>query len=179
MNKEDGLKPASALNEYLEISITIWNGCYGIEPIKDSLAYNVLSSFPRPASIKTAYSQGDLFIEAGADYSMALINTLTEPLETVARWACARGAVESAALSVWLFDSKANRRQRVKRSLALRHAGFQEQIKFLNAINKHSDSQKSLERIGEIVRKRTELGFVKIIYYDTCRLLGVATIEFP
>lgn len=169
MKKEDALRPVFALNEYLEKSVVIWNS-YGIEPVKDSLAYVELSSFARPISIRTAYSQGDLFIEACADYSMALVKTLTEPLAAIAPWACARGAVESAAFSAWLFDSEINSRQRVKRSLALRYEGLHEQMKFLNAIDKSSESRKSLERIDEIERIATELGFVKVLDHKGKRI---------
>jgi hypothetical protein len=71
----------------------------------------------RPESIGTAYSQGEILIEA-ADYVFAVTRTLTEPAQTIAPWACARGALETSSLSMWLMDTGINANERVKRSLA-------------------------------------------------------------
>ena len=161
MNNSDVFRSVNAIKEYLEKSSNVWNQ-YGTDPATGSIAAIELSSFPRPESIATAFSQGNLFIEAAADYTWAITKTLTAPVETIAPWACARGVLEAAALATWLADTQINAYQRVQRSLALRYEGLQEQIQLLRISKRISEAQTSLSRIDEIEEIAVSLGIPKV-----------------
>lgn len=117
------LKPVAALQDFLNQTSVIWNA-QGNQPAPSSQAALELASFVRPESVGTAYSQALMLFEAAADYSMALVKTLTEPAESVAPWACARSVLETSALATWLGDTNINALQRVQRSLVFRHEGL-------------------------------------------------------
>ena len=105
MNKQSFLQSILSVQEFLEQTGKAW-AQYEHKPFPDSLASKELSSFVRPESIGTAYSQGATLIEVAADYGFALKSTLVEPAQSIAPWACVRGCLESASLSMWLFDTK-------------------------------------------------------------------------
>lgn len=92
-----------------------------------------------------------------------MIKTLSEPAQTIAPWACARGAVESSALSAWLLDTTINADERVKRSLAFRYEGFQQQRKFAQSAKGEVNIQAIDSRVSEVEQMAINIGYQKII----------------
>jgi hypothetical protein len=96
----------------------------GPRPAPNSQADIELHTFSRAESVETAYSQGEVLIEAAADNLAAFTKTVTEPVQTIAPWICVRALMEASALASWFLDPRIDARTRVERSLAFRHEGF-------------------------------------------------------
>jgi hypothetical protein len=169
------LKPVVALQDFLDQTSILWNQ-QGEKPEPVSQASLELVTFARPESIGTAYSQALILFEAAADYSMALVKTLTEPAQTVAPWSCARSVLETSALATWLWDTRINARQRVQRSLAFRYEGLLQQLKFAQASKKGVDKQMIIERLDEIEKIALSLGFAKIVDKKNQQRIGIAQV---
>lgn len=167
------IKPVVALQDFLDQTSVIWNQ-QGERPGPSSQASLELVTFVRPESIGTAYSQALILFEAAADYSMALVKTLTEPAQTIAPWSCARSVLETSALATWLWDTKIDARQRVQRSLAFRHEGLVQQLKFAKASKIGVDKQKIIERLDEVEQIALSLGFDKIVDKKNYKRIGIA-----
>ena len=155
------LKPVAALQDFLDQTSVIWNA-QGGQPALNSQAALELAGFARPETIGTAYSQALMLFEAAADYSFALVKTLTEPVEAVAPWSCARSVLETSTLATWLWDVNINARQRAQRSLAFRHEGLKQQLKLAQALKGELDSEKAIERLKEVEKIAVELGFAQM-----------------
>jgi hypothetical protein len=158
--KADLLPPVAALQAFLDQSVVLWNQP-GDQPAPHSQAALELAGFARSESIGTAYSQATLVFESAADYSMALVKTLTPPGQSIACWGCARSIVESAALATWLWDTKINARQRVQRSLAFRHESLIQQLKLARASKGHLNEEKIKQRLEDVEKTALELGMAK------------------
>lgn len=157
MSRENALKSISAVSEFMEQTSILWSQ-YQHKPLPNSQAAKELTDFKRPESIGTAYSQGSTLIEVAADYVFATVKTITEPSQTIAPWACARGVLETSALSLWLLDTNINSDERVKRSLAFRYEGLEQQRKFAQSTNGKIDIQAINSRIGEVEQLALKLG---------------------
>lgn len=155
-------KPVVALQDFLDNTSVIWN-TNGNQPALDSQASKELANFVRPESIGTAYSQALMLFEAAADYGFALVKILTEPIEAVAPWSCARSILETSSLATWLWDVKLNARQRVQRSLAFRHEGLRQQLKFAQATKGELDPNKTIARLKEVEKIAVELGIAQVV----------------
>src|SRR5574341_767357 len=161
MSREKALRSIAAVNEFVEQTAPLWNQNER-QPLPGSKAAKELAEFSRPESIGTAYSQGIVLIEVAADYVFAVTRTLTEPAETIAPWACVRGVLETSALSMWLLDTGINANERVKRSLAFRYEGLDQQKKFAQSTDGNIDPQIIISRIDEVEQIALELGFDKV-----------------
>jgi hypothetical protein len=162
MTKENAKNSIAAVNEFLEKTRVIWNQ-YDHHPLPGSQAARELKGFPRPESIGTSYSQDTILIEVAADYVFAVVKTLTEPAETIAPWVCARGVLETSALSIWILDTSINSYERVRRSLAFRYEGLDQQRKFAQATKGEVNPQTIIQRIDEVEQVAMELGFDKVV----------------
>jgi len=169
MNNKFVSQSVMSVQDFLEQTGRIW-ASYGHQPSSDSHASKELISFARPESIGTAYSQGMTLIEVAADYGFALKNTLTEPAQSIAPWTCVRGCLEASALSMWLLDSKIDARERVKRSLAFRYEGLEQQAKFAQATKGKINPNDIEKRIDQIEQVAQGLGFPKIIDRNNKRI---------
>jgi hypothetical protein len=154
------LKPVKALDDFLEQTPPIWNK-YQEEPAPNSQAALELAEYERPESIQTAYSQASFLFEAAGEYAWAVVKTLTEPFLAIAPWACARGALESSALAMWLWDEKINVRDRAERSLAFRCEGLRKELTFARGIKEEFDPTLVSERLREAEGIATKLGFTQ------------------
>ncbi len=161
MSRENALKSIAAVNKFMEETSVLWNQ-YRHQPIPNSQAAKELAEFSRPESVGTAYSQGIVLIEVAADHVFAVTRTLTEPAQTIAPWACARGVLETSALSLWLLDTSISANERVKRSLAFRYEGFEQQRKLAQSTNGKIDPQLIISRIDEVEQVALKLGYEKI-----------------
>jgi hypothetical protein len=157
---DEMLPPVQALQAFLDESIVLWNAP-GDQPATQSQAALELANFSRPESVGTAYSQAYLAFEAAADYSWALVKTLTSPGQSIACWGCARSVVETSAISTWLWDVNINARQRVQRSLAFMHEGLLQQMKLARASKGKLDTKKPQERLEEVEKLAINLGLGK------------------
>jgi hypothetical protein len=158
---KDLLPPVASLSKFLDQTSVIWNE-RGDIPLPNSQADLEVKSFQRPEAVVTAYTQAGMLFESAADYTMALIKTLTEPAQTIAPWGCARSVVEASVLATWLWDSKVNAHQRVQRSLAFRHEGLLQQLKLAKISKGRLDQEKTISRIKEVERTALEFGMAKI-----------------
>ena len=169
MTKNAISKSISSVEDFLEQTGKVWAG-YEHKPFPNSIAAKELSSFIRPESIGTAYSQAATLIEVAADYAFALKSTLTEPAQSIAPWTCVRGCLEAAALSMWLFDTKIDADERVKRSLAFRYEGLDQQAKLAQATNGMVNPVDIHKRIDQIDEVAQELGFPKVLDRNNKRI---------
>ncbi|MFA5337430.1 MAG: hypothetical protein WC330_03755 [Candidatus Omnitrophota bacterium] len=147
---------------------------HNLEPTLNSQADKELASF-RKESVETAYSQGNLLIEASADHLIALHRSLTEPILTIAPFTSARAILESSALASWLFDPLIVVNERVKRSLSFRFEGLSQQVAFARAARK--DISKAVERIDDVEKLAISLGF-STIQDKNGKRIGIAQ-QFP
>jgi hypothetical protein len=159
--KVDVHPPVVALQDFIEQTKISWNA-QGDQPAPNSQAALELASFPRRDSVGTAFVQAGAVFEAGADYSMALIKTLTEPGQSFAPWLCARSVVESCALATWLWDTNIHARQRVQRSLAFRHESLIRQLKLARASKGYLNPEKIKKRLEDVEKLTLELGLAKV-----------------
>lgn len=162
MTKNAISKSISSVDGFLEQTGKVWAE-YEHKPFPNSIAAKELSSFIRPESIGTAYSQAATLIEVAADYAFALKSTLTEPAQSIAPWTCVRGCLEAASLSMWLFDTKIDAKERVKRSLAFRYEGLDQQAKLAETTKGKVDPKDIRQRIDQIEQLAQELGYPRVL----------------
>jgi hypothetical protein len=134
------------------------NDC-GFDPLPGSLAEKEIRSFPRTESIQTAFSIGSQSLVAANDYLKALDTLVYFKIFSVAPWSCARGMIEAAAISMWLLDKAIDSKERVGRSLSLRFASMNEQIKMARYDNDNAMIQKLEKRIEDVDRIAIDLGY--------------------
>ena len=134
----------------------------GLKPSSNSQAVLELSTFRRPESLETVYSQGTILVEVVADQLIAFTKTVTEPVQTIAPWSCLRAVIESSALANWLLDPSIDAKARVQRSFAFRYEGLSEEAKFLRASKDEPSRNKIISRIDEVEQNALELGYSKI-----------------
>lgn len=133
----------------------------GIVPATGSQADEESRSFVRSESVQTAQSQAGILLEVAGDQLTAFIKTITEPFETIAPWTCVRSLLEAASLAAWLFDPEIDVRTRVRRSLALRYEGLDQQVKWLRAAGQ--DSVEAVARVDDVERVALALGFERLV----------------
>jgi hypothetical protein len=161
MSRESDLKSIESVNSFLEETSVLWNQ-NDHKPFPDSQAEKELTKFPRPESIGTALSQGATLIEVAADHAFSLAKTLTEPAATISPWTCTRGALETSALSMWILDTKIDAIERVKRSLALRYEGLDQQRKFAQSTKGKFVPDVISKRIDAVEEVALSLGYQKV-----------------
>lgn len=169
MTKNAIAKSITSVEKFLEQTGKVWAG-YEHKPFPNSQASKELSSFARPESIGTAYSQAATLIEVAADYAFALKSTLTEPAQSIAPWTCVRGCLEATSLSMWLFDIKINASERVQRSLAFRYEGLEQQAKLAETTKGIVDSKDIQKRIDQIEQVAQNLGFPRVLDKNNKRI---------
>jgi len=102
--------------------ISIYLDNCGVDPLPGSPAEKEIREFLRSESIQTAFSIASQSLIAANDYFKALDTLVYHKFFSVAPWTCARGMIEAAAISTWLFDKSIDSKERVSRSLSLRFA---------------------------------------------------------
>lgn len=172
MIKNDTKKLISAVDQLITKSGDLVNR-HGFESTPGSISENELKTFDRPLSLKTAYSQGHTFVEVAGDQLMAFARTLTEPIQTVAPFSCARSVLESGALSHWLLDNNITATERVGRSLAFRFEGMVQQMKLANSSRTKNNLETIDRQTQNIIDTAHELGYQ--IFRNKDRVVGVAT----
>jgi hypothetical protein len=76
----------------------------------------------------------------------------------MAPWSCARGMIESSAISTWLFEMGIGPKERVSRSLSLRFAALREQEKMARYDGDNKKVQDIKDRIESIENLAVKLG---------------------
>jgi hypothetical protein len=156
------LPPVGALNSFLDQTSVVWNDA-GDQPAPTSQADAELMGFSRRESIATAYTQAGMLFEAGADYCMALIKSLTSPAQTIAPWGNARSTMEMSAMASWLWDIKIAPSERVQRSLSFWHKGLIDQLKLARRASEMLDRNKVIEKLNNVEEVAQELGMGKSV----------------
>jgi len=131
----------------------------GFDPIDRSPAATEIRSFPRPESVQTAFSQASQSFISATDYLEALDSLVSMEKFAMAPWSCARGMIESSAISTWLFQMGIGPKERVSRSLSLRYAALREQEKMARYDGDNKKVQDIKDRIESIENLAVELGF--------------------
>jgi hypothetical protein len=134
---------------------------YGSDPQPGSVGEAEIKKFSRPESVHTAQSQAWILVEVTSDQLTALVKTITEPVETVAPYTCVRSLLEGAALACWLFDPMIDVSDRVARSIAFRHRGMLQQLRWAYAAGE--DAAKAERRLADIAALATNLGYQPIL----------------
>ena len=116
-----------------------------------------------PRCLLEAYAQGTFLIEVTADQLMALARALDDPVLTIAPWSCTRSLLEPGARSCRLLDPTASAHERVRRSLALRYKGLEQQRTWGRS-RYGGEFEKWIEsKLVEVTDLATELGFDPIL----------------
>ncbi|MGA2467566.1 MAG: hypothetical protein ABSH06_24875 [Thermodesulfobacteriota bacterium] len=131
----------------------------GYDPVKGSPADDEIRLFPRPESIRTAFSQAAQMLIAATDYLEALDTLVRMERFAVAPWSCARGVMESATVCTWLLEPGIGPKERVSRSLSLRYATLRAQEKMARYDNDNKKIQDIRERLETIEKTAIDLGF--------------------
>ncbi len=132
------------------------------QPTPQSQAEAERLEFVSPESVKTAYSQANVLIEAAGDHLNAFARVLKEPALTIAPWNCVRAVLETSAIAAWILDPTIGAKDRVSRCFAFRYEGLVQQLKFARACKEESliDVVDAAEkRITEVEAKALAQGF--------------------
>lgn len=130
-------------------------------PLDPSPAVAELRSFARQESLETAQAQTWPLLEVASDQLTAFVKTITEPVEAMAPYTCTRSLLEAAALACWLLDPSIDTRTRVGRSVALRHEGLMQQVKWARAAGQ--DSAYAQRRVDHVVATAAKMGYPPVV----------------
>jgi hypothetical protein len=134
------------------------------KPFPNAPAETEAATVPYPGIIRNAYSQGSMQVGVAADHLMAFSKTMTEPVETIAPWACVRAVLEASALAAWFLDPKITAEVRARRSFAFRFDGLTEQVKYLRASKaEQADIDLTNKRIDDVEDKAAGFGFERVL----------------
>ncbi|MEX0780112.1 MAG: hypothetical protein WD491_05565 [Balneolales bacterium] len=173
MDKRDTKNLISAIDLLIDKSGELVNK-HGVDSKPGSISSKELSSFQRPLSLKTAYSQGHTFVEVAGDQLMAFSRTLKEPIQTIAPFTCGRSVLESCSLAVWLLNNEIDSNERVKRSLAFRFEGMTQQKK-LAVSSRTKNGLDDIEiQTDKIIQTAKDLGY-QVFCNRKNKITGVAT----
>jgi hypothetical protein len=136
---------------------------FGTEPLENSPAKCSIDSYPRPKSLRTAFSQATMCFLASGDYLLAVDSLVEKKIFAVAPWACARGVLEAGAIASWLFALNIDSQERVCRSLALRYSSLLNQKKYFRAKGMQEGVRKAEDKIKEVEGTAEELGFSRCV----------------
>lgn len=107
---------------------------FGHDPMPSSVAGKELSS-NGGEHLKSACSQGTLFIKVAADHLAAFVRGISQPILTIVPWTNARAVLETSAITTWLLDLTISAKERIYRSYAFRCEGLTQQVKFSRVAN--------------------------------------------
>jgi hypothetical protein len=142
----------------------------GVLPQTGSPGFVEREAFSDPGAVQSAFAQAALLLEIAADQLTAFVKTITEPVETIAPWTCARSLLEACALGAWLLDPNIDVTQRVGRGIALRLEGLQQQLKYAKVVGKGVDHAAS--RIKSVVEEGKLIG-LHPVFDNRRRLIAV------
>jgi len=131
----------------------------GVEPADDSPAALEIRTFERRESIETAFSQAAQTFISATDHLEALDTLVSMESFAMAPWACARGMMEAAAISTWLFEPGIGPKERVSRSFSLRYATLRQQEKMASYDGDRNLVRKIGGRIESVEKIAVDLGF--------------------
>jgi len=148
----------------------------GVDPIAGSPADEEIRSFLRPESVRTAFSQAVQSFISATDYFEALETLVSMEKFAVAPWSCARGMIESSAISTWLFEMRIGPKERVSRSLSLRYTALREQEKMARYDGNDKKVQDIQDRIESIEKIAVNLGF-QVLRDKRNQRIGIAQVK--
>lgn len=118
--------------------------------------YAIEQSGPHADTLRSCYGQASLLVEVAADHLTAFLKTITQPVETLAPWSCARALLETSAVGIWLFDSRISALERATRSVQLRYEGLMQQKKYVRAAKRSLDHVEG--RLADALNQAGALG---------------------
>ena len=160
MDKRDVVEYVSRLGKLHDDTAAVVNRA-GTLPFPGSQADLELSKSDRPESLQSAFAQGSLLIESTADHLMAFINTVTEPVQSVAPWTCTRAAIESSSMALWILDPHVGAVMRIGRSLAFRYEGQSQKKKIL--VSRLDQLERRKSKVPQGVEEKLKAEIEKII----------------
>lgn len=105
----------------------------------------------------------DTLIDSGGQNLVTFAQSTTEPIAPIAGWCCIRSTLESCALAAWILDPNINYKQRIKRVLAFRFEGMNQQLKFAHAVPSYHEFARSIDNeILETEESAVDMGFSKV-----------------
>jgi hypothetical protein len=139
------------------------NQC-GLRPAPGSKADLELSAWPpQDELLPTSFSQAALLLESAADHMASVERLLHNPIQSIAPWTCARGALESSAFGCWLLEPSIDAANRVARSLAFRGEGITERLKVERLVGDDAGVAYSQSRLVYLEQEASRLGFEPIV----------------
>ena len=135
----------------------------GHKPVEDSIAAWELVKFPGPELVATAYGQADILIQVAAEQVTCFIRACTEPALTIAPLSAVRAVLESCALASWLLDPLIDAESRVKRSLAFRYDGLDQQVKMARVARYPGGLEASSRRIESVEQSALKVGIGPVV----------------
>lgn len=152
-------KLCAAISEWLRRSGEIADANQN-RPAEGSPAMVEQSNSDRADLLMSACSIACLMIESGAEHLSLFVDTITEPVDSLACWTTVRSLLEPCALSSWLLDPAISPEDRLGRSFALRFSGLQEQLKFVRSINQPYAAVAAIEdRMNSLESSAGQLGY--------------------
>ena len=150
------------INEFIAKSSLLMNR-YESKPENGSLYLFEAENYSNRNLVETSASSGFLSIEIAADHLMGISSCLIEPIKTISPWTCARGLLESSALSIWLLDPNISANERVGRNFAFRYSEFTQQLKMYSISNNLNEISRINKRINDVERDSIKVGFTPVI----------------
>jgi hypothetical protein len=134
----------------------------GPGPRPGSPADAEITTFKRPESVQTAYALGFMALNSARDHLEAvnLIVHLGQP--SVAHWTSMRGLLEAASIASWQLDRKADSRERVSRSFAIRFDSLTHRRKLAQLHGNNSEVLTIDARLDDIEKMALGLGFAPL-----------------
>ena len=132
------------------------------EPIMGSPAGYEFSGSTRKESLGTARSVAAILLESGGQYLTLFLKSAYTPAEPIACCACIRSLLESCALASWILDPSIDGTDRLRRLLAYRREGLNQQLGFAQAAGQPEDAIREIkERIEQLNIDASKLGAPK------------------
>ena len=125
----------------------------GEEPCNGSPAREDERVIGEVESIATIRSQAQLQMEFVADHIFAIGQALAEPVNTMAALTLLRAVLEVSARTMWLLDPKPGTKVRVARSMGIRVADVDSQVK-LSAMLGESHPRTRVDEIRQVAQAR-------------------------
>ncbi|EMI27182.1 hypothetical protein [Rhodopirellula europaea] len=115
---------------------------------------------PAANALENAKSTGQLLLTHSFDHLAAFRQLLDpkEPVCSVAIYTCARGTLETAAISKWLVDPQIGCAERIRRVFAMRVDSINEQRKAANANGDAALADKADKRIAQVLNEAQGFG---------------------
>ena len=113
----------------------------------------------RKKSLGTARSIASILIESGGEHLTLFVQSVCPPAKPIACCTCIRSLVESCAFASWILDPSIEGTTRVRRVLAYKRDGLNQQLGFSQGARQASEMLRTIEnQIARLDSAASELG---------------------